>query len=266
MARRAEGHCELIHDPAGNTREFMFGPLTEQSLLLRVEPCATKRFHRRRHPHLEGSAAAEPCSRGKGRRNPYVAAWNLPPEPGEPRHDAAGIGRPRASVVGGHERTLQVYPHLRCPGPVRGKDHPPVGAGRDVEPDVRLDRHGQHETIVVVGMFTNQVDPTRGDDRKKSSMRGLLQHEMPLPAAAHSVVFHTPAHRQPSNGRGVSARSATSPWSPSAPRGGAHAITLEPFGTVVNLYGFQSVSSIIKSTCNLKAAGCWPDDALEPHR
>ena len=190
VARRAEGHCELIHDPAGNTREFMFGPLTEESLLLGIEPDATKRFYRRRHPHLERGAAAEPCSRGKGRRNPYIAAWNLPPESGEPRHDAAGIGRPRASVVGGRERSLQVYPHLRCPGPVGRQDHPPVGAGRDVEPDVRLDRHGQHETIVVVGMFTNQVDPPRGDDRKTSSMRGILRHEMPLLAAVHSVVLH----------------------------------------------------------------------------
>src|SRR5216684_5857006 len=49
----------------------------------------------------------------------------------------------------------------------RVNDQSRVGPRRDRHPDIQIDRHRQHEAIVVVGLLADQVDPAGGAENSR---------------------------------------------------------------------------------------------------
>ncbi len=156
---------ELVHDAARHSGIFVLGLLAKQRLFNRIKFFAGDGFEQRGGGHFKGCAAGQTAAERHGRVNHRIEAAGIQSAGEESGNDADGIIGPRA-----FRKRLQRFRKVHGGGFVaEGGVKPDLVRllGRTIGGDdgVELNRHRKHKTIVVVGVFADDVDATgRGDN------------------------------------------------------------------------------------------------------
>ncbi len=154
---------ELVHDSAGHSGILVFGILAEQP------PWRSGRASARREPRQASPWRLPGRHRSIGRRRAEHRCGSRPRRVRPVQPPDSRRRRPGHSSTSSRPRRADLAVDGNCGGLFRRADQPArpsseLRAARSGDHHPLLDGHRQDEAVVVVGVFADQVHPSRGGD------------------------------------------------------------------------------------------------------
>ena len=194
----AHDRRELVHDAAGHAGELMLGPLAQQGLGLRLERRASHRFDERGGGDLQCGTARKSASDRHVRADERIESARPQVPRDAPGQHARHVVRPMAALgnssrLGERDHRLVIRGHAadrrlfaRC---VAGGNH-----------RVAVNRHRQHEAVVVVDVFADQIHAARRCDNpprcRAPQLRKLTRR---IGSEFRQQIGHGFNHREPAS-------------------------------------------------------------------
>ena len=151
-----QGRHELIHDAALDADEVPLRRLAKQRHVRPFDPQICETAYRLGRRHLERRGAAQPRSDRHVPRDEKVHAGERETPFQEHRHHATDVVVPGGVAI---LPEIRFRLEFRTLGEVdRDSRHPAIAARRGQNGDLAIDRGGENEPVVVVGMLPDQVD------------------------------------------------------------------------------------------------------------